>query len=74
MSHSVDYSTLTTPSSTLISGADLTPEQKLHASMVVGDYARALRKREGLTGEQCFEAADEILQMLGLIPTVPLPS
>lgn len=66
---SVDYSNLTTPSSTLISGADLTPEQKIHVGLVVADYARGLRKREGLTPEQCVEVADEILQVLGIIPT-----
>lgn len=67
-----DYDTLVGPSSSLVPSAELTPERKLHAALVVGDYARGLREREGLTAEQAQEAGDEILQMLGLIPTVPI--
>jgi hypothetical protein len=68
------YDTFVPPSSALIPSADLTPELRLHAGLVVGDYALGLQKREGLTREAAFEAALEILQMLGIIPTAPLPS
>jgi hypothetical protein len=64
---SVDYSTLSGPSSTLIpSGGERTPEQVRHAQLNVADYVKGL----GLPPAEEEEAAlSEVLQMLGLVPT-----
>lgn len=73
MSGTVDYSTLSGPSSTLIpSGGELTPQQVQRVRDNVGDYARDLRHRLGLTGDQRNDVADELLQMLGVVPTPPI--
>lgn len=67
---SVDYSTLSGPSSTLIpSGGERTPEQIRHAQLNVADWVKTL----GLPAEEEEKAAlSEALQMLGLVPTKPI--
>lgn len=65
---SVDYSTLTTPSSTLIpSTGGRTPEDLRAAQLNAADYVKEL----GLPAAEEEAALREILQMLGLIPSPP---
>jgi hypothetical protein len=66
---SVDYSTLSGPSSTLIpSGGERTPEQIHHAQLNVADYVKSL----GLPEPEEKATLSEVLQMLGLVPTKPI--
>lgn len=65
MSHSVDYSTLTTPSSTLIPSRERSPEDLRTAQLNAADYVKSL----GLPESEEEAALREILQVLGLIPT-----
>jgi hypothetical protein len=63
---SVDYSTLSGPSSTLIpSGGERIPEQVRHAQLNVADYVKSL----GLPPAEEEALLSEALQMLGLVPT-----
>lgn len=66
---SVDYSTLSGPSSTLIpSGGERTPEQIRRAQLNVADWVKTL----GLPPAEEEAALSEALQMLGLVPTKPI--
>lgn len=70
--HSINYSTVSGPSATLVpSGGELTPEKLEHAVGVVRDYGHTVQERDGLTWQQREEAILEVLMILGLEPSPP---